>query len=336
MSRASNAAISESRADLGRRCPELATSKRLNASSLMTFAAVCIFSTGCLSFQQQASERCTKCDALCARAREAREKGNSDQANQYINAALRERPSDSETRREIAETMWKSGRRTEALSVFTALCDQQPQDINLATRLAAMQWESGLHREATDTAEFILNHDPLITDAWRIKARSEVEKGQLDAAFVSYDRLFQLAPDDLTTLVELGELQLKRGHPERASLLFRVASQHPQVTSKQRVELEWSMGVAYARSERWSLAVATLDPAIAQRTATAEDWCILGWSRLQCGDSIGAQHDLRQAFERDPQSVAARDLARCMERSHVSLYSPNRVTPTSYQQVTSK
>ena len=285
---------------------------------------------GCQSMQRRTSQQSAKCGALCARAREAREQGNMDQADRYINEALREMPNDRETRRQLAETMWKTGRRAEAVEEFIALHEQQPKDAALTARLALMQWETNRRQEAAEMAMSALKLDPHSKDAWLIRARHEVSQGQFDEALNSYIQLSQLAPDDLIPMVELAELHLRRGYPERACPLFKTALQHPQTTAEQHSTIEWSLGIAYARSHRWALAVSALDRAIGRREASAEDLCLLGWARMQSGDLAGAQSELRKAFECDPKSSAARTLADQLDASLDSVATKNAITPVGH------
>lgn len=282
--------------------------------------------------QKRISQDSAKCGALCAQAREARERGNAEQANQYINEALKQKPSDIETRRQLAETMWNSGRRREAVEEFAALLSQQPKDARLASRLAMMQWETNRRVEAAETAEVVLKLDQQSKDAWLIRARHQVAKHEFDEAMSSYIHLSQLAPDDVIPMIELAELHLKRGHPDRACPLFRSAMQHPATTPEQHAEIEWLLGIAYTRSQRWSLAVPVLEHAISRRKASAEEWCFLGWTRLQSGDVTGAQSDLQRAFQCDPNSSSARSLADQLEASVESVTAHNRVTPASHRE----
>ena len=91
--------------------------------------------------------------------------------------------------------------------------------------------------------------------------------------------------------------------------------QSPQATLKQRAETEWMLGIAYTRCERWAPAVTALEHSISLRTATAEDWCFLGWARVQSGDLTGAQADLAHAIECDPASGAADQLAQELQQT---------------------
>ncbi len=287
---------------------------------------------GCQSLHKRMVQKSAQCGALCAQASEARENGDADRANRYINEALQKKPSDIETRRQLAETMWKSDRQEEAIVVYSSLLELRPMDAIVAERLAVMQWEANQHSAAANTAMTVLQLEPQSKEAWLIKARHATSEGKLDDALVAYLRLSQLAADDLTILRELGELHLKRGHPDRACPLLRTAMQHPQATPEQRAEIEWLLGVAYGQSERWSVAAAVLEGAISRRDASAEDWCLLGWSRMKNGDVSGAKSDLQRALRIEPESSAARKLARQLDT--VSEFTPidPKVTPASHQE----
>lgn len=265
---------------------------------------------GCQAIQHRASRRSAECQALCAQARQAREAGNDVRADEFLNEATRQQPGDLETRRKLAETMWNSGRQTEAVAHFAALREQYPNDARLASKLAMMQWETNQRLAASRTATDALALDSQAKEAWLIKARAESERGELDDALVSYLRMIQVAPNDLTALVELGELHLKRGHPERACPLFRTALTDPHATPQQKLETEWLLGIAYAKTERWSEAVEVLDRLIVARDSTPDDWCFLGWTRLQSGDLAGAQSALYRAENREPDSLAVRRFSR--------------------------
>ncbi|WP_010582742.1 tetratricopeptide repeat protein [Schlesneria paludicola] len=291
---------------------------------------ICPLVTGCQSLQKRLSQDSAKCGALCAQAREARERGNAEQANQYLDEALRQKPTDVETRRQLAETMWNSGRRHEAVEEFAALHNQLPKDTRLAARLAVMQWETNRRTEAAETAESVLKLDQKSKEAWLVRARCQVVREEFEEAMSSYIQLAQLAPDDVIPMIELAELHLKRGHPDRACPLFRAASQHSATTPEQQSEIEWLLGISYTRSQRWSLAVPVLERAIGRRKASAEDWCFLGWARLQSGDVTGAQSDLQRAVHCDPNSASVRSLANQLEASTESMTAQRRVTPAGH------
>lgn len=309
-----------------------ASVKRRGNRLILVIAVGCLSVCGCQSFQKRVSMRSAHCGALCARAREAREQGNAEQANQFINEALRHKPADTESRRQLAEVMWNNGRKAEAIAEFSQLCAQQPKDKRLASRLACMQWDAGQQAAAASTAQILLKLDPQSKEAWLIKARSEAAKGFLDESLASYLRLSQIAPDDLPTMIDLGKLHLQRGNSDRACPLFRSAVEHPQATAEQRAEIEWLLGVAYTQTDRWTDAVPMLERAIVQRSATVNDWCLLCSARMQCGDHKGAEADLQRALQRDPASTEARELSRRLALLQ-EFQPPNGfVTPASHME----
>ncbi len=286
---------------------------------------------GCQSLPGHSRQRAAQCGALCEQAKAAREKGNLEQANRYVDEALNTRSNDLETRLQLAETLWKNGRHPEAVAQFEALYDRHPNDAKLAIRRATVLWESNRHTEAGVAAAAALELDPQSKDAWLVKARSEAERGELDDALVSCMRLWQIAPDDLSTQLELAELHLRRDHADRARPLFRTAMQHSGATPKQRSEIEWRLGVAYARSERWAAAITSLEHSIASRQASAEEWCFLGSTRYQAGDWAGARSALQRAVQRDPDSTAARTLAAQLETGSGHRPVDGRVTPAGFR-----
>lgn len=291
-------------------------------SALQQLASVSVIflivtGAGCQSIQKKLTQDSSRCGALCAKAREARELGNADQADQFIDEALRQKPADFDTRRQLAETMWTSGRRAEAVNIYSELYSQQPKNAKLAERLAVMLWEIDQHNKAANLAAIVLQSIPQSKEAGLIKARMEVVEGKLDEGLVSYLQLSQLAEDDFTIATELGQLHLRRGHPDRACLVFHGAMQNSELTAKQKSELEWHLGVAYAGCERWSQALTPLEHGIDRSHASAEDWCLLSRAKLETGDVSGAQENLVRAFTCDPMSNDARRLSERIEMSNV-------------------
>lgn len=286
---------------------------------------------GCQAVQNRMVQRSEHCGELCARAREARENGDADQANRCINEALRQRPNDVESRRNLAETMWSSGRQDEAISQYLTLCEDRPSEVKLAERLAVMQWEANHRFAAANTALSVLRLDPHSKEALRIKARNDVVQGKLDEALTSYIKLSQIDPADPVTLKELGELHLKRGQPERACPLFRTALQQPQTGPEQRADIEWQLGVALAACERWSMAVEILERAICSRPSTANDWLLLAKAHFQAGNVDGARADVKQAQLSDPKSEEARNLSQQFDAAAESPFEGRPIVPVSYR-----
>jgi tetratricopeptide (TPR) repeat protein len=177
----------------------------------------------------------------------------------------------------------------------------------------------------------VLRLDPLSKEALLIKARNDVSQDKLDDALVSYIKLSQIDQSDPIIFKELGELHLKRGQPDRACPHFRSALQLSQASPDQRADIEWKLGVAYAQSERWSMADDILERAIVNRQASDEDFCLLGWVRMQSGDHEGARALLNQVRISKPQSAAMRKLAEQLESTTDFPPNAQQIRPVSYQ-----
>lgn len=307
----------------------VAQSLRTGMFSALLFVGL-LSTAGCQAIQNRISKKAEKCGALCEQARNARARGNSAQANRFLDEAVRQKPSDAETRRELAETMWNNGRHAEALEMLEILHSQHPSDMKIATRYAMALWDDKQPDKADIVANAILHTDQQSVEAWRIKARNEVREGRTDDALVSYLQLSQLEPTDYSTLKELSELYLKQGRPERACSLLLEASQDGKLESGDRSEIDWLLGISYARNERWCEAVATLERSIGQRPTTAEDWCLLGWTKLKSGDYVGAKADLKKAYENNPNSIAVRRFASQLDALNESEPSHSVITPVAH------
>ena len=256
---------------------------------------------GCAAIQQQVTRRSAKCGSLCEQAREARAQGWPDQAELLLNEAIRHRPKDVETRRQLAEAMWEAGRHDEALTELSELVQLHPRDAKLRTQQATLLWNDKNAAAAARAANVALRLDPQSIDALFVKARSDAARGEYEDALASYVRLLQLAPDRLEARFELAEVHIQRGHPDQACPLLRDALPTAQSTCEQRADAEWRLGLAYAAAERWADAANHLGRAIEQREACDRDWqCLAAAKTLAGQDAGGVQAMARLASARQP------------------------------------
>ncbi len=264
-----------------------------------------VSSLGCTAIQQQISRRSEKCDSLCKQAREARTQGWPDQAELLLNEAIRHRPKDVETRRQLAEVMWEAGRHDEALAELSNLVQLHPHDAKLRTQQAMLLWSDKYAVAAARAAEVALRLDPQSIEALFVKARADAARGEYENALTSYVRLLQLAPDRLDARFELAGVHIQRGHPDQACPLLRDAIPTATSPCEQRAEAEWRLGLAYAAAERWTDAANYLGRAIEQRVACDRDWqCLAAAKALAGQDTGGVQAMARLASARQPGHVS--------------------------------
>jgi tetratricopeptide (TPR) repeat protein len=248
----------------------------------------CSVLTGCSAIRRQCAERSKACDSLCQQARVAKNEGWPDQADLLLNEALRQRPADIETRRNLAEAMWDCGRQQEAIAEYSELAQRHPGDARLHQRLAVMYWTTGQPDPAAQSAERALRLNPAGPEALLVKARSEAARHEYDAAVATYIRLSRVAPEMIDAKLELAEIHVQLGHSHQACVLLRDVITRPQLTAAQKADAEWKLGLAYAAADRWSDAATHLENSIGKRNATAADWQVLHVAKNAAGQETVA------------------------------------------------
>lgn len=297
------------------------TSVVLRLVGILIVAASSLSQMGCAAIQQRISQRSEKCSSLCEQAREARAQGWPDQADLLLNEAIRHRPKDVETRRQLVEVMWEAGRHDEALAELSKLVQLHPHDAKLRTQQATLLWNDKNAAAAACAADAALQLDPQSIDALFVKARADATRGDYESALASYVRVMQLAPDRLDARFELAEVHIQRGHPDQACPLLRDALPTAPSTCEQRANAEWRLGLAYAAAERWSDAANHLGRAIEQREACDRDWQCLAAAKTLAGQDAGGVQAMAQLAsarqpDQEPNSVWTELRDRVADRAH--------------------
>lgn len=287
--------------------PSRTQSVRLvNGAFLMALVLTTALLPGCSAMRRQLAQRREACDTLCQRARAAKSEGCPDQADLLLNEAVRQRPDDLETRRQLAEAMWDCGRQHEAVSEYRELAQAHPHDARLHRRLAVMLWTVGQKDSAAQSAEQALRLDPNSTEALLVKARAQAVRRDYDEAVGTYIRLSRVAPDRIDAKMELAEIHVVRGNSQQACALLREVLAQPNLTPPQRSDVEWKLGLAYASSDRWADASAHMDNAIGRRDASNADWQLLMTAKMMAGqDPSSVQAKAIQAASQPESDTSA-------------------------------
>jgi len=257
--------------------------------------------------------------------------GRTAEADSLLNAAIRRRPQDQEVRLHLAEELWSSGRQLAAADVLTKLVQESQVDAHIAVRLAEMQIEIGRTQAASDAAQIAFRIDPESPDVLRVKARIEERQGDTAAALATYHRLVQAAPDDLSAVLALADLHLRRGNADRAAPLLRSVVEHPCVTPAQRGQAQWLLGESYAASERWDDAAVCLSSALRQLPeVTADEWYRLAMVQARCGQSAAALASVSESLRQRPDHSGALQLSHHLQAPD----SQPGVLPAGYREAT--
>ncbi len=269
---------------------------------------------GCSSLRDRLYHRSAECSQLCEEARSARDAGRTVEAERYLNAAVRQRPTDAETQLQLAEELWSSGRQLAAAEKVAQVLEASPSDLQAAIRLAEMQLEIGRTEAAYQAIMAAFRIDPTPPDVLRLKAILEERRGDTDAALATALRLVDTAPDDVEAMLHLAHLYRRRGQANRAAPLLRSARQHALATSEQRLEAGWQLGLAYADVERWNDASELMQQVAKSRPfMTAEDWYQYANVEWHCSHADQAALALNHALALQPKHAGAVVLARAVE-----------------------
>lgn len=236
--------------------------------------------------RRQCAERRAACDSLCQQARNAKKDGYPDQADLLLNEAVRQRPDDLETRRQLAESFWDCGRNQEAIAEYQELAKQHPRDLRLQKRLAVMSWSAGQPAEAMRSAERSLRLDPACADALLVKARFEASRREFDAATSTYIRLSRAAPDLVDARLELAEVHVERGYSNQACTVLREVLADSTLAADRRADVEWKLGLAYASEDRWKEAATHLESSVDKRPSSTIDWQMVMTAKRLAGHNM--------------------------------------------------
>ncbi len=122
----------------------------------------------------------------------------------------------------LAKLAVHEGRYSEALEELGKLAEAVPDDPYVRIELAELLLRLGRAAEATTHADRARELAPENPDALRIAgrahlARSEREGTPVEPALSAFEALREVAPQDLQSLVALGEIYLTEGRPEEAA-----------------------------------------------------------------------------------------------------------------------
>lgn len=277
---------------------------------LWVLLACLVSHLGCASMRSRIANRSDECQQLCEEARQAREQGFDQEAEQLLNAAIKRRPTETQTRLDVAEELWSSGRQIAAANILAQMLAERPDDAPVALRLARMEFEIGRTAAAEAALRIAILSDPLHPEGLRLKAEIADQREDFESALATYHQLTQVLPDDVEAQLAIASIHLRRGQPDRASPLLRQVVHGSQPTLAQRRRAEWQLGVSYAQAERWPEAATALQHALDGTSGTAEQWYQVAYAQARCGESDRAQDSISRALQVEPQHRGAIELAR--------------------------
>jgi len=273
------------------------------------FAVVAIGCAGCVSFSQRGPvpESVERCRQLSREGIDAVQRGDSQQAERLLHAAVQQCPVDVDARRHYGEALWRRGARRAALEQIESARRLAPRDTSLAVRVGEMLFEVGDHRGAYDRASDVLDIDPKLPGAWRLRGRAAGALGNSEQALGDYHHALGLLPNDRETILEIAELYRERGQPQRALVALQ-GLMDTFTPGQEPPRLFYLKGLALAALKRYDDAIDQYSAAN-RNEPSAELFARIAEAELLSGRPQLASAAANSALELEPAHLLARRLA---------------------------
>lgn len=277
-------------------------------------ALVLVWITGCrFPIGGNANHRSlVKGRQLAHQGMNALERDDAAGAESLLAEAVEASPGDAEVRRQHAESLWRSGKRKEALGEAEEAASLNPDDPMIQVRMAEMKMEMGDVPGGWNNIQAALDLDPKLPAAWITRARGMSRVGNTKQALADYQRALGFDPDNREVLLETAELYRGMNRPARALVCLQcLADTYPPNEEPDRVhELQ---GLAYMALGRYDDATSRFLAARDQGGASAAILSRLAEAEILAGREEQAKMSLRQALELDPDHPASLALWRRLE-----------------------
>lgn len=202
----------------------------------------------------------------------------------------------------LAEALFHSGRRVDALECGRRAFAVSPDNREAAHFCAWLFSNCGCHREAAAAYERLLALSPDWVEGHRHLSGSLAAAGDLDGAVAHALRAAELMPEDNGTAIHAAELLLRRGDVEHAAGLVRGAvAREPNDDRVLRV-----LSAIEMLLDRLDPALAAIDDALAIAPENAEYHLHRGHLLYRRGDVEAAAAAFATAAALDPANAAAK------------------------------
>jgi tetratricopeptide (TPR) repeat protein len=155
----------------------------------------------------------------------ALERGDRDRAETLLAEAVARCPVDVDSRRHYAEVLWKQGRRTEAVGQITEALELSPDDAGLCIMGGWMYLELGLLADTERLADRSVQLAPRSAEAWHLRGRLAMARGQFADALGEFHRGLACAPPHDGLLADTAEAYLRLDRPRRALATLAVLAE---------------------------------------------------------------------------------------------------------------
>ncbi|MDR1384087.1 MAG: hypothetical protein LBJ67_09615 [Planctomycetaceae bacterium] len=239
------------------------------------------------------------------------ERGELQNAEKKLSAAVELNKKDTEIKRSWAESLWKLGKKQEAVAQLTeSLVLAGNNDVKTLLSLSEKCYELGDYEMAFECAEKAINatksdwasteeNRMLISRAWVIRARVKWRQNEIQSALADYHKAISLDPKNAGLLSELATLQTANRQPERALATWHsVGRLYPP--EQEPPQVVFGCGDAYMAMQQYPLACDQYEIAYRRWPENIDSYCRLAEAKLACGMIREAEFIAQRALELAP------------------------------------
>ncbi len=245
-------------------------------------------------------ESLATCRELSQNGVTAMELGEWDKARAVLDKAVTTSPTDAEARRHLAETLWQTYSRREAVIHMEAAVQLDPRHAPTVVRAGEMLLEMGASDRALQRAEEAIALDSTLAGGWALRGRVERQQGNASRALADLQQALRFSPHHPDILLQVAEVQYELGRPQRClTLLHRLLDTYPPGEEPQPVL--WLEGLAYGAMERHQDAVESLAAASLRAQPPANLLYQLACAEQSAGQTSAAANTTRRVLALDGQ-----------------------------------
>jgi Flp pilus assembly protein TadD len=278
-------------------------------------AAICA-TGGCATFGRHSHpiDDITKCRELTQQGVTAKELGQWELSEKLLERAVEASPTDTVTRRTLADVLWHRGATKEALVQMEAAVRLDGTNPSLAVQDGEMLLATGANDKALERAEEAIRLDPKLSSAWALRGRVYWHMNQTDRALADLQRALQYSPDNPEVLIDVAAMYRQRGQHDRClATLHHLLDTYPAGQESQMAL--WMQGLTLADLGRPDPAVDSLLAASRLGPPNADLLYGLARAQLAAGQPAAAATSAQQALTANSAHEPSRQLLLQMARN---------------------
>jgi tetratricopeptide (TPR) repeat protein len=242
------------------------------------------------------------------------ELGHWEHAHELLDKAVKTSPGDVDARQQLAEVLWRSGSREEAVVHMQAAVSLDPERPATVVRSGEMLLGLGAIDRALARAEEAIALDGTLAAGWALRGRVYRQQGDLERSLADLQQALRYSPNSGDILQDAAEVQYQLGRPQRSLATIQHLLDTAPEGARPREAL-WLAGLAYGAVDRREEAVASLYAATLRGDPHPELLYQLARAQSVAGRPGEAAVTVRQALTADGKHQPSQELLAQLEAS---------------------